>query len=376
MHPGFSFKNSVFSAIFALGLSPAVQADSPPLIDTSPTFVSIVMYEAAENFTSQFGHIDLRFSYGARPQDDRDIVVGFGPPPDTKSSNPLLYFGIGGKLKLINWSNAFQQSYEEAAKVKMIGVYTLTLDLNARERHEIAVQANEFLSGKKSVNYHTLWRNCSSVVAKIISDSSETPRGPLSFLPYKLEKKLQSYSIMRSYLPSGRALKRTVLEKNAREYARLFSNAEERAVFEQQLMSRHTEFRQLAFAKLAKKKASKKLVDALLDTELNNRQELFQALGPQSKTTELVVGMDSRSRFESLEVKKNKVVLKTSVANFGRPNQAQPPRKTTTRSWTLAELGIKAGDVAKWKTDAVALKGGKSPRLVLWLAPDQGLDPR
>ena len=137
------------------------------LLPPNPKIISLLVSGPGENFSSQFGHINLRISYGNKLNNETDTTVGFGPQLEV--SNPLQYFRIGKDLKMIHWIQSIHAQIEQDSKEKMITLTNLQLDLNADERNSIVQAINNAIQNE-SLTYHAFFENCSSLVAKVLHE--------------------------------------------------------------------------------------------------------------------------------------------------------------------------------------------------------------
>lgn len=358
--------------------APALAA-TKDLLAPSPTLISLVVFSGGESFSNRFGHIDLRFSYGPHPRLD-DPTVGFGPRLEKDVSYaPLAFIGIGDKVPMFSWNESFQMRYERASREELRRVTTLVLDLSESEKAEVVEAMNLLLSARDLKPYNALIRNCSSVVAGILSEASNLSGGPLGFLPARLEKKLRRHALSRQVLPSGRDLKSRVLEQHARLLTQLFSDSIERDVLHAQLMSIRTESRILAYRRLQERSGSTALLEDLLHTESENRRALIESKmrDRNFQSTQRVLSLGS-AQLRRLEIEGSRVVLETesssSQFSAGPRRHDVPPRRSRS-SWELRTLGLQAKPTEKWLLASKVVGKGPTKQIHFWLTPDLQLDP-
>ncbi len=348
----------------------------PHRLDPNPSIISLIYYEPAENFSSSFGHVDLRISYGKVPNTREDIAVGFGP--EVKAGyNPgaLEYLGIGKKLGLISWTESFEVSYFNASRERMIGVISMELDLTPDERRRIVSALNQSLSSTNPPSYHAIFKNCATEIADMLANLSRLKKGWFSFHPGFLEKKLGNYTRNRTYYPSGRQLKSQVLTKYKKEYEKLFLHQADRGVFEAQLMSAKTEFRILAYRKLLARGAANWLLKDLMKTESPRRQKLIEAKISDASylTYEYQVENRRAHQAKKVEIKGDKVVVSfPNIANG--PASKNNLKSTPSQSWSLRELGINPSGA--WRTHLMNVQRGSKREYHFWIARDLYLDPK
>ena len=344
-----------------------------------PTKVSLLIYEGSEIQGEQFGHTDLRFSYGSELSAE-DRVVGFGPTKNLKfATGPLAYLGIGGQYPMIYWNQTFQERYEEASRVRMVRVTNLVLDLALGERNHVAALINKIFEEGYGASYNLITRNCATTITHIIGQASNIPRRPFSFLPLQLEKNWIPFSTKRQVFESGRDLKRSVLKKNGSLYEKLFSKDLERRVFEKQLFSMRTETRALAYRTLHAKGAHA-LADALLaETEVENRRDaILQTLNaPNHQGAKRLLKLGPHERFNSLKVEGNKVVITSTVAIVGSRRSAKvidPATRTVRRELSFDELGLSSNSADEWTVGQLVERKDSYEKIYLWITPNLGLD--
>jgi len=370
------------TVILALLSGPAGAAASVERLPSNPSFVSLVYYEGAETMTEQFGHIELRLSYGSKPDLFNDRVVGFGPPTDEDQKiAPLSYLGVGPKLPIIFWNAPFRENYEAHALEKMSRVQSLTLDLDATEKARVVEMLNEiFENGYYRGHYNMVLENCATVVAKILVRAGRLSGGVLSFVPEQLAHTLRKHTVEKEVLSSGRDLKIAVLKKYGNLESRLLKSALERRAFEMQLMSMQTELRILAYQRLQTPEAAP-LLQALLKTESAGRRKFIRERLARRPilAAQRTFAMELGEKLRSAVVKNGKLIVSTELVSLhGVPNRGMPSpaKRQKIREWTLSELGLKAAPSQAWESGAVSEYMGSEKRVRVWIAEDLGLDPK
>jgi hypothetical protein len=339
-----------------------------------PTMISLLHYTGSEIQGEQFGHIDLRFSYGPELSSN-DRVVGFGPSKDV-AKGALAYLGLGDHYPMIHWNDSFAARYEEGAKQRMVRVTNLVLKLDASERNHVAALMNEIFKNGHEAPYNLLVRNCATTVVNIVHAAAGLPKGVLTFMPGSLKRKWAGFSERQVVYPSGRDLKKEILHEDA-GYEALFDDEVSRKIFEKQLASMRTENRVLAYRTLERKGAwalKSKLMN--LTETAARREAIEQALdaGPVSSLT--VLRLSSGEKFRSAEVVGDELVVvsdKSLFVNQQGPRRQAPasiPNRLTT---SLARLGLPEGGQLRW-TVGVQVERGSRDTVYVWLTPDLGVD--
>ncbi|HVJ63682.1 MAG TPA: DUF4105 domain-containing protein [Bdellovibrionota bacterium] len=339
----------------------------------NPSIISLIYYEPGENFSSSFGHVDLRISYGKVPSVKNDIAVGFGPEVKAGfNPGPLQFVGIGKKLDLISWTETFETSYFNASRERMVGVISMELDLTPAERNRVVDSLNVSLESKNPPSYHAILRNCASEIGLVLQKFSRIKKGWFAFHPGFLEKNLSRYTRERHYYPSGRLLKQKILEEHRREYRHLFVDETQRQILEAQLMSAKTEFRILAYRKLLQRGASRALAEALYATESPRRLPLMKKHIEDAAypTHEFSTSDPQAHRLLGVKVEKSRLLLEYENPVLGSPTKRLLP--TTTRaSWDAKTLGLRDLGGA-WREGF--LVSGK--RIHFWITRDLNVDPK
>jgi|GEM_PF-6135255 len=372
----------ILLCVLALNISArGGQRTQLPKLPPNPSFVSLVFFEGGETLTSQFGHIDLRFSYGSTPGRPEDRTVGFGPSEEDKQTRgPLAYIGVGDDLKMEITNESFADRYQDYSRQRMQRLVTLVLDLTAEERNELVESFNAVIATGYPKPYNIFFENCATIVAKFLSDLSPLPRGLMSFVPAKLEKKLRPFAIQREVLASGRDLKRAVLDRHAKLLEGAFEDAVGRSIFEQQLMSRQTEFRVLGYRKLLTIPGGAALLEALLDeTESRARaQSIRRFLGraTQFVSVQRSFSLASDEKFRSIRIENGVVTLVADKKVSGLPASRGVSRAETRvrreRRWSFAQLGLRPD--ARVELDSLVARSGSRSEVYFWLATDLALD--
>jgi hypothetical protein len=365
----------MFRFLVLISFCSMVAIAAPPRLAPNPKLISLVYYEPAENFSSSFGHIDLRISYGSRPSLEKDVVVGFGPEVKSgQSPGALEYFGIGKKLKLISWTDTFESSYLNASRERMVGVISMELDLNQRDMNRIVDALNEMFVTKPPPTYHAIFKNCSTEVASVLDSFSKLKKGWFSFHPGFLERKLSNHTRERRYYPSGRIVKRQTLDRHMREYQRLIERGLNQEIFELQIMSVKTEFRILAYRKLLELGATKQFFEGLLETESPRRQKLLRdkIFDKKYPAYERVFEDGRAHAADEIIVKNSKVTIYYPQIG-SRLASKQMLRSNPQRSWSFEALGVEERG-GHWRSAVKSIKSQQ--RTFFWFAKDLYVDPR
>lgn len=376
-------RNTILLTLLTAFLGTHVEAaESIERLPPNPSVVSLIWYEGSNTMTEQFGHIELRFSYGSKPDLFKDRAVGFGPPTsEDQKISPLSYIGVGPKLGMIYWNSPFLKAYESYALQKMSRVHSLALDLDASERARVVAMLNEiFDKGYTQGHYNMILENCATVVAKILIEAGNLPGGIGSFIPAKLARTLSKRATDSEVLPSGQDLKKAVFEKYEGLQSRLMASAMDREVFEMQMLSMQTEFRILAYQKLESPEAAP-LFDALLKTESSVRRKFIKdRLGRKPiVSAEKTFSIANNEKLRRVVVKNGNLEVHsdiTNVENFLRSRSPVLRERRVIRSWKLSELGLQTSPSGSWETGAVTQKTGSQKTLRLWIAEDLALDPK
>lgn len=364
-------KHLLFLVVF-VGLGFSLNVAKGIQLAKNPTIISLIYHEPAENFSASFGHINLRISYGAKPDMKKDVVFGYGPEVRA-GSGVLEYLGIGTKLPLISWTESFEESYQNASREKMIGVLTLELRLSAAEREQIIEALNASLATKTPPTYNAIFRNCSSEVAKVIEDFSKIRAGILALHPRALERRMQKYAYAQQYYPSGRVLKTNVLNSYRSELRRIFKSENEQRVFEKQIMSAHSEFRILALQKVIGLGATSQFVSALFNTESPRRLvDIKKRLSSAGIAYEYSYPENSPTGVTSVKADANSVIVTYRVTGSG-PVSKGAARSASAIKWKQKDLGMSNGAYAL--SDFVTLGSGSNKRTYIWLAKSLKIDP-
>jgi len=339
----------------------------------NPSIISLIYYEPGENFSSSFGHVDLRISYGKVPSVKDDIAVGFGPEVKAGfNPGPLQFLGIGKKLGLISWTETFETSYFNASRERMVGVISMELELTPAERNRVVDSLNASLESKNPPSYHAILRNCASEIGVVLEKFSRIKKGWFSFHPGFLEKNLSRYTRERHHYPSGRLQKQQVLEKHRREYRRLFPEEIQRRVFEAQLMSAKTEFRVLAYRKLLERGATDTLREDLYATESPRRLTVMKKHIDDSSylTQEFSTSDPQAHRLSKVKVEKSRLVLEYQDPNLGVASKRSAPASSQT-SWDAKALGLR--DLGGAWREGFHISGTV---IHFWITRDLNVDPK
>ncbi|MEO5667070.1 MAG: hypothetical protein ABIR96_03335, partial [Bdellovibrionota bacterium] len=310
-----------------------------------------------------------------------DMTVGFGPSVGGGVFSPLAYFHIGSALKIISWNEPFQTRYIAASRETMVRVTTLVLDLTPQERQDLVLALNQILAKQYSKPYQVFLRNCSTMVADLLAQVSDLPRGPLSFIPARLERNLRSHGLSRTVLPSGRDLKRALLVRDAPLMIRAFPDATERMLFENQLMSVQTEFRVLAYKKLEARSGTRDLAARLMtQTESDSRRKTIEAqlAAPGVASVQRFVAIVPGEKFRALRIENHALVVVTEgsqVPAVSAHGSSPIEARKIERRFDLAAMGLPLLKTpSRWELGSQLVKIGTESRLYFWIAKDLGLD--
>ncbi len=398
-------KSSVVLAFTALSfVSVAAQAASS--IPTNPTIISLLVSGPGENFSSQFGHINMRFSYGKNLDDNKDLVVGFGPQLGV--TNPLDYFG---KAKMINWNQTMHDSLQDDTMQKMIYVDNLRLNLSEKERFEIATAVSNTMNDTL-LTYNAFLRNCSTLIADILHKHGNLPDPILAFLPSKLGNSTRRYAVSTKRYESTVSAKLAIIEKHKDILKKVFTlvnanqaiflaknlpmdfnllkdpkaqaerNAQNTvkdiAILQKQLTSRHTEFRLMGYQKLSLHPELQRMAKEMMTFESGSRKAyITQALGRDPvHTVENLQKLDYRDKSPIvITATSTQAKLYSNLPQFASAAGKTSHQKRRARTWDFRQLNISETTGLRFKADVVETQYNGSRAAAFWVTPHLGLDP-